>query len=76
LPDLLLAGWDIATTPAGPILVEVNVPVGSSPSGFLASNGFELSRYGEILAWHARGWIERHVPLGSRRRVGAGLSQS
>jgi hypothetical protein len=73
LPDLLLAGWDIASSPEGPMLIEVNVPLGKTPRTFMVSDGLEHSRFGEILAWHARRWIERHVPKDSKRRVGSKL---
>jgi len=70
LPDLVAIGWDIATTPTGPAMIEINLPAGAEANHFITSNGIEETRYGNILAWRARRWLEQHLPANSRRRVG------
>ena len=59
LKNVMIASWDIATTPEGLQLTEVNVPGGLAPKAFLATDGIAHSRFGDLLAWNARKWLER-----------------
>ena len=52
VPDILLAGWDIAFTENGPSAVEVNIPPGLPVVQM--NNGFLATRYSELLAYHVQ----------------------
>lgn len=58
LGDVVFAGWDIASTPNGVVLIEVNIPCTSPPRTQMLTGGTGSSRYGELLAFHADRWLE------------------
>jgi hypothetical protein len=68
-PTLLISGWDIAITESGIVVLEANVPPGISLGRQMLYGGVAVTRMFELLAWHARLWLEQNVPEGSRWRV-------
>jgi hypothetical protein len=68
-PDLPFVGWDIAFTPHGPVLIEANVPPGISGKRQSAHGGLVGTRFLELLAFHARRWLDANEPPTSRWRL-------
>ncbi|MDZ4371444.1 MAG: sugar-transfer associated ATP-grasp domain-containing protein [Phenylobacterium sp.] len=50
--EYALIGWDIAATPAGPVLIEGNAKPGVLMPQRAAGRGLAQGRYGELLAHH------------------------
>ncbi|MEM9999681.1 MAG: sugar-transfer associated ATP-grasp domain-containing protein [Pseudomonadota bacterium] len=57
LGNVFFAGWDIASTPKGPVLIEVNIPCQTPPSAQMVSDGLGSARYGALMAFHADKWL-------------------
>jgi hypothetical protein len=55
-PHLLVCGWDIAFTENGPCVIEANLPPGTPVVQM--QKGFLGTRYSQLLAMHARKWLE------------------
>ncbi len=70
--DLLIAGWDIAYTPDGPVVIEVNVPPGITPQRQGLTGPMVGKRFFSLIAHHAAHWLETAEPEGSRWRSRAG----
>ena len=59
-PELLLAGWDIGFTAAGPFVVEVNAPPGLPLVQI--ERGFLGTRYSQLVAHHVSKWLDEGNP--------------
>lgn len=64
-------GWDIAVTPKGLTVVEMNFPSALNPNVQMKWDGIKNSRLGEILAWRAERWLRENVETTSRRQIGS-----
>lgn len=62
MPGVLMAGWDIAMSPTGPVALEINFPAGATARIQTPWHGFENTRYGRLLAHHARRWLTIMAP--------------
>lgn len=71
LPEILVAGWDIGFTSSGPRVVEVNIPPGLPVVQM--THGFLGTRYSQLLAFHARSFLEKSEHKDSRWLIAADL---
>jgi hypothetical protein len=55
-PHLLIAGWDVAMTEDGPVVLEVNIPPGLPIVQM--ERGFLETRYSSLLAKHIVDWLD------------------
>jgi hypothetical protein len=67
-PGFVLVGWDIALTPAGPVITEANTPPGASMNRQGSFGGLVGTRLFALLAFHAWRWLEHNEAPDSRWR--------
>lgn len=56
VPEIFHAGWDIAFTPSGPCVLEVNSPPGLPIVQM--QRGFLGTRYSQLMAHHLAQWLD------------------